>query len=383
MSDSKEPTSTTKGSALPAPSSTGALPSTRSVDSTRAAARAPRRNWTSFVLTRFGLLIILAVLFVIFSVTLTDTFFTTGNLTSLLLLRLPVPGLLALAVLLPSIVGEFDLSPGYLLGLTAVVSASLGKQLGLDAVACIAGGLVVGLIVGVVNGLLVGVVKIQSLIATLGIGIALSGLSVGVSGSQTISTGIPAGITGVTLNPIGGIATGVWITIVIFIAAWIVLEHTPVGRRMYAVGGNERVAQLAGIRVRLLKVGAFAVGGVLAAASGVFQLGLTGSANPNYGTTLLLPAFAAVFLGTTAIRPGAFNVWGTLIAVLVLGVGFSGLSLAGVPFWVEPVFDGVLLITAVLITRVRRRRHRTEAAPSAGAPATDPSPAASDPAPLP
>jgi ribose transport system permease protein len=136
---------------------------------------------------------------------------------------------------------------------------------------------------------------------------------------------------------------------------YVVLVRTPLGRKMYATGGSERVARMVGIRTRLLKTGAFALAGLIAAFAGALQLGLSGAANPSYGSNLLLPAFAAVFLGSTTVRPGSFNVWGTVLAIMLLAVGFSGLSLMGVPFWVEPVFQGVALVLGVLLSRSETR----------------------------
>lgn len=311
-------------------------------------------RWSS-ILGRHGLLGLLVLLFILFATLEPTTFPVAGNLSAMLLM-LSVPGILALAVLLPAIVGEFDLSPGYLLGFAAVVAASLGGKLGWGTEACILGALVVGLAVGLLNGILVAYFHIRSLIATLGIGIALSGLSVGVSGSRTLAVGIPEGITTLATFGLFGLGGAVYITSFAFTIAFIILEHTPFGRKSYAVGGSERVAILSGLPSARIKLTAFAAAGVLAAMAGTFQLGLTGAANPNYGTTLLLPAFASVFLGSTSVRPGVFNVRGTFLAVLVLGVGFTGLSLAGVPFWFEPVFNGLMLLGGVVLSNQESRK---------------------------
>jgi len=130
-----------------------------------------------------------------------------------------------------------------------------------------------------------------------------------------------------------------------------VLTKTPVGTKIYATGSSERVAEMVGIRVPLLKCAMFALAGATAAMAGMMQLGLAGAANPSFGANLLLPAFAAVFLGSTTVRPGFFNVAGTLLAVILLAVGFSGLSLLGAPFWLQPVFNGVALIVGVILSK--------------------------------
>jgi ribose transport system permease protein len=143
--------------------------------------------------------------------------------------------------------------------------------------------------------------------------------------------------------------------LIVGLALYLVLTRMPVGRKLYAVGGSERVAQMVGIRTRVIKTAAFAAAGTVAAFAGLMQLGISGAANPSFGTSLLLPAFAAVFLGSTTVRPGSFNVWGTILTIILLAVGFSGLSLLGVPFWIQPVFQGVALIVGVLLSRSETR----------------------------
>lgn len=305
---------------------------------------------------RYSLVLVLAAIFIVFTIVDSGTFATGLNIRSVLLEE-TVPACIALAVLVPVIVGEFDLSVGYTLGLTAVVVAQAGNKLHLAGSEAILLELAVGVAVGVLNGVLVGIFRFGSLIATLGVGLAISGLSVGISGSQTISSGIPSEIVSVTTSTsLLGVANSVWITLGLALALYVLVSHTPFGRRLFATGANEHVARLAGVRTARLKIIAFCIAGLLAAIAGFFEVGLSGSANPDFGANLLLPAFAAVFLGGTSIRPGTFNVWGTVLAILILAAGFSGLNLAGVPFWVEPVFDGCVLIVAVFFSRGRGRQ---------------------------
>lgn len=305
---------------------------------------------------RYSLVLVLAAIVVVFTIVDSGTFATGENIRSVLLQE-TVPACIALAVLVPVIAGEFDLSVGYTLGLTAVVAAQAGNKLHLVGSEAILLALAVGLAVGLVNGILVGIFRFGSLIATLGVGLAISGVSVGISGSQTISSGIPSEIgKATTSTSLFGLADSVWITLGLALIVYLLTAHTPFGRRLFATGANEHVARLAGVRTTRLKIVAFCLAGLLASIAGLFQVGLSGAANPGYGANLLLPAFAAVFLGATSIRPGTFNVWGTVLAILILAAGFSGLNLAGVPFWVEPVFDGCVLIVAVFFSRGRGRQ---------------------------
>ena len=304
--------------------------------------------------SRFGLVAFLIILIILFSVLEPQTFPTVA-MAKTILVQQTVIMLLALSVLPIVIVGEFDLSVGYVLGLSAVVIAALGERhFGGPAALIIA--ILVTAAIGLVNGVLVSVLRIPSMIATLGVGLAVGGLTVGVSGGATLVLGIPALIPALSSTSFAGLSTAVWIVLAACLVAYAVFAHTPTGRRMYAVGGSQVVARLAGIRTVRVKTLAFVAGGVIVAIAGAIELGQAGGANPSFGPSLLLPAYAAVFLGSTTIRPGFFNVWGTVIAVLVLAVGFTGLTLIGVPYWTEPVFDGAALIIGVLLSRGEVRR---------------------------
>ena len=313
--------------------------------------RTPRSatELVSGVFHRHSILLLIGVLSVVFSVMAPETFPTMANFQGLALQN-SVATLLALAVLLVVVVGEFDLSVGYTLGLSAVLSAKLTSELGVSVPLTILATLAVGTLVGLASGLLVARLKVVSLIATLGVGLAVSGLTVGVSGGQTISQNIPDFFSNLIQTKILGLAAVVWIVLAVAALMYIVLTKTPAGVKIYATGGSERVAEMVGIRVPLLKCAMFALAGATAALAGMMQLGLAGAANPSFGANLLLPAFAAVFLGSTTVRPGFFNVAGTLLAVILLAVGFSGLSLLGAPFWLQPVFNGVALIVGVILS---------------------------------
>jgi ribose transport system permease protein len=325
----------------------------------------PSRGGVLGLVRRHTILILIAALFLVFSILAPTTFPTLANLQGIALGQ-SVSALLALSVLIVVVVGEFDLSVGYILGFSAVLAAKLAGEYGVPAPLAILASVAAGALFGVLSGTLVARLKVNSLIATLGVGLAVSGLSVGVSGGQTLSSNIPEFITAIARTKIAGVDSAVWIVLLVAAVMYVVLTKTPIGRKLYATGGSEVVARMVGIRVRLLKTLVFLIAGAIAAMAGVLQLGLSGAANPSYGSSLLLPAFAAVFLGSTTVRPGFFNVWGTVLAIVLLAVGFSGLSLLGVPFWVEPVFDGFALIIGVLLSRWNVRSARSKSRASQG-----------------
>ncbi|HEY6761556.1 MAG TPA: ABC transporter permease [Baekduia sp.] len=312
-----------------------------------------RRHPLADLAVRHSILVLIVLLFVLFSILQPDTFPTGDNLRGVALGQ-AVSALLALSVLVVVVTGEFDLSVGYVIGFAGVLAAKLTGD-GMGGALALVLTLAAGTAIGALNGILVSRFRVNSLIATLGVGLAVSGLSVGVSGGQTLSEGVSTLYSDMARTSVLGLQTAIWSVLVVGVILYVVLIRTPLGRKMYATGGSERVARMVGIRTRLLKTGAFAVAGLIAALAGALQLGLSGAANPSYGSNLLLPAFAAVFLGSTTVRPGSFNVWGTVLAILLLAIGFSGLSLLGVPFWVEPVFQGVALVLGVLLSRSETR----------------------------
>jgi ribose transport system permease protein len=306
----------------------------------------------SGTLTSYATGALLVILIIVFWAMLPE--FRTKQNWSALLVTQAVTAALAMAALLPLIVGEFDLSLGYSLGFLAMVGAWLGGQhqsAPVVIIVMIAGGVLVGL----ANGLLTVRAHIGSFIATLGVGTILSALTEGISGGNVLFSGIPAFVTQVGQDKLGGVAIAVWCTIVVAIICHYGLAHTPLGRRLYAIGGSERVAYLAGVHTGRLKILAFVLAGVLVGVGAIFQLGQAGAAQPGFGPDLLLPAYGAAFLGITAYRPGYYNVPGTIIAILLLAVGFDGLSLMGVPFWVQPLFNGAVLLVAVMLARAESR----------------------------
>jgi ribose transport system permease protein len=298
-------------------------------------AKVDRSNAIATVLKRYTTLLILIALLFVFSF-LSPQFLTSLNLKNLLVVQVTVC-CMAFATILPLIVGEFDLSLGYALGFIMMLGAFLGG-FGFSAATIIPAMLVAGACIGAINGLLRISFNISSFIVTLGVGIVLSGVTQGMSGGAVLYSGIPPILTVLAL-------------VLVF-----VLEHTPFGRQLYAIGGSERVALLAGIRVNLCKVLAFMGAGLLVSVAALFELGQSGGANPLFGPELLLPAYAAAFLGVTTYRPGYFNIPGAVIAIVLLAVGFNGLNLLGVPFWLQPIFNGVVLILAVITAAAEGRQ---------------------------
>ena len=306
-----------------------------------------------FILTRYATALLLLVFVIVFSL-LSSQFLTSANWQNLLVVQ-AVVSCVAFAAILSLVVGEFDLSLGNMIGFLTMLGAFLGGQ-GYDARVVIPVMLLGGALAGLLNGILTVYFQVSSFIATLGTGILLSGFTMGLSGGQVLFDGIPQTILSIGQGHFLGLGITVWLTAVIAVMLVYCLEQTPFGRKLYAIGGSERVAFLAGIRTGMLKIVSFSLAGVLISIGAIFALGQNGAANAGFGPELLLPAYAAAFLGVITYRPGYYNIPGAVIAILLMAVGFNGLNLLGAPFWVQPIFNGSVLIVAVITARAESRR---------------------------
>jgi ribose transport system permease protein len=313
------------------------------------------QSFATVVFSRYASLVLLALMIIAFSLK-SEQFLTVRNFQNVLVVQ-SVVSCMAFAAVIPLIVGEFDLSLGYLIGFLAMIGAFLAGA-GYGAEVVVPAMLVAGILVGIVNGLLTVKLHISSFIATLGTGILLSGMTLGISGGQVLFSGIPRFVTHIGQGSVFGLGPAVWLTIALAIILFVVLEHTPLGRKLYAIGGSERVAFLAGVPVGALKIASFAISGFLVGIGAIFALGQSGAANAGFGPELLLPAYAASFLSVITYRPGYYNIPGIVVAILLLAVGFNGLNLLGAPFWAQPIFNGAVLLVAVVTARAEGRHIR-------------------------
>jgi ribose transport system permease protein len=314
------------------------------------------RQVVNVLFGRYASVLLLLVLIVAFSL-LSPQFLTNRNWQNLLVVQ-SVVTCMCFAATMPLVVGEFDLSLGSMIGFLAMLGAFLGGQK-MTAETVIPIMLLAGVVVGIINGLLTVKLHISSFIATLGTGILLSGVTLGISNGQVLFTGIPKLILTIGQGHVFGLGISVWLTLVLAVIMFFLLEHTPLGRRLYAIGGSERVAFLAGVPTGRLKIVAFAGAGLLVGIGAVFALGQTGAGNASFGPELLLPAYAAAFLSVTTYRPGYYNVPGIVVAIVLLAVGFNGLNLLGAPFWAQPIFNGAVLLIAVVTARAESRHIKT------------------------
>ncbi len=310
-------------------------------------------------LEQFGLPLITVLVFGGFALARPDTFLSTLNIQNVLGNEAAL-ALVAFATMLPLIAGHLDLSLGANMSLSAVVLGTLTSQHGIPLPLALLATIAIGALVGLVNGILVTRVGVNALIATLGTASVIEGITFKMSHGLAIVAGIPEGLTDFGARAPLGIPTTAWVVIIVGAALGYVLTSTNAGRQIHLVGANPEAAQLVGLRSRPVAASSFVVAGALTAVAGTLSVAYSGTANPTVGVTYLLPAFAAAFLGFTCIRPGQFNVIGTIVAVLFLGFSVNGMNLLGAATEVEAAFNGLALILAVslstLLARARNRR---------------------------
>jgi ribose transport system permease protein len=336
-----------------------------------------RLGGTFRFLSVYGLPLLLFVLFVFFSLLLPNTFFKAYNIYSILSDK-SVIALLALAEMVPIATGAFDLSIGWGIGLYHILTVGWIKA-GIPWPLVILMVLGVGFMVGTLIGLLVTRRGIDPFIASLGVGTFLFGVALWYAPQQIVTT-IPPELrsliaiiidSGIVIPlfdmPIKIPMPFVYVVIVASIL-WIMFERLPLGRYLYLLGANQRAAELIGISPKRYITFAFQCSGVITAFAGVVLGVKLGVAQTAIGPDFLLPAFAAVFLGSTTIRPGRVNVLGTLVAVFVIAVVSAGMAQLGAQFYVDPMFNGFMLVASVgLAAYAAQRRARIRAAADAAA----------------
>ncbi|WP_282602634.1 ABC transporter permease [Paracoccus sp. PARArs4] len=306
-------------------------------------------------LERYALPLAWIALFAVFGMLLPDTFLTWRTLSSMLGSQ-AVLVVLALAILVPLTSGDFDLSAASILVFgamfLAVSNVGWGWPIGLSVVAA----LLIGALAGAVNAFFVLYFRIHSLIVTLGLGTFLNGMTLWLSESRTIAGVSMQLVELVVIQRLFGIPLAFFYGPVLAAVMWWAMEYTIAGRKLLFVGRGREVARLNGVSVDRVRATSFVLSGAMAALAGVLYAGMTGSADPTSGLSLLLPAFAAAFLGATAIYPGRFNPMGTLVGVYFLITGITGLTMLGADAFVQSLFYGGALIVAVSLSQLVRKR---------------------------
>lgn len=320
-------------------------------------------------LDRFSALYLGVIFIAIFGIWTPHLFLTMSTVDSIASSQ-AIGAMLGIAVIVPLATGVFDLSIGAVVNLTAVITAVLMQRDNWNMWAAIVVAVAVGVVIGVINGFIVVKLRISAFIATLGTATIIGAVQTIVSNQTQPLQPNSTLWQNLTQYQVGGFQVIVFYLIVIALFFWWLLDHTPMGRQLYAVGGNMEAARLTGIKVNKWVWVSLIISASLSGVAGVLYCSLSGP-SLTFGSALLLPAYAAAFLGSTQLKPGRFNIWGTMIAVYVLAIGIQGLQYVTGVQWLGDMFNGIALVVAVgfasMSPVLKARRAQAKAAAEAAA----------------
>jgi ribose transport system permease protein len=304
-----------------------------------------RQSSFSFGFDRFSALYLFAVFLIVFGIWEPHLFLTQSTLHSVASEQ-AIAAMIAIAALIPLSAGAFDLSVGATANLSAVIVVELQVNNHMNMWEAIVIAIGVAVVIGAANGFLVIVTRIDTFIATLGTSAVIAAIEAICSGDEQPISPSSSTWSNITQAHFGGFQVIVLYLIVMVFVAWWVLDHTPAGRKLYATGGNREAARLSGVKTNKVIWMSLIASATIAGVAGVLSSSLSGP-SLSFGSALLLPAFAACFLGSTQLKPGKFNIWGTILAVYVLAAGVQGLEYVTGVQWLGGMFSGVALIVAV------------------------------------
>lgn len=304
----------------------------------------------------YGVITGLIASIIIFSLLKPSTFPTLDNARSMLTLAAPL-AVVAIGLTAVLILGDFDLSFASLVGLCGVVAVVLMVNHGVAWPLAVLAALGVGLAGGFLNGFVVSVLGAPSFIATLAIGTIFTGIEFQISGQETIFGGVPDSYASLARErPFFEIPLQVWWALAVAVVAWLFLQRSETGRYMYATGSNREAAELSGLSVTRLRIIGFMVVGLAAAIAGILLTAQSAASTPNQGQFLLLPAFAAAFIGSAMSKNRLFIVWGTVLGVLFLQIISTGLTMLALDTAQVLMVQGAILVGAILLSLLGRKR---------------------------
>ncbi|CZF82714.1 Ribose transport system permease protein RbsC [Grimontia celer] len=294
---------------------------------------------------------LIALLFLIVVVSfLNPNFFTVDNILNILR-QTSINAIIAVGMTLVILTAGIDLSVGSVLALCGAFAATL-IAMEVPVLVAVPTALFAGAALGAISGIIIAKGKVQAFIATLVTMTLLRGVTMVYTEGRPISTGFTDTADAFAWFGTGyalGIPVPVWLMVIVFAAVWYLLNHTRFGRYIYALGGNESATRLSGIDVDKVKIGAYAICGLLAALAGIIVTSRLSSAQPTAGMGYELDAIAAVVLGGTSLMGGKGRIMGTLIGALIIGFLNNALNLLDVSSYYQMIAKATVILAAVMV----------------------------------
>lgn len=296
------------------------------------------------------------ILFSIIIAIINPRFLTIPNILNILR-QTSINAIIAAGMTFVILTGGIDLSVGSILAITGAVVATLISG-GTNVFIAVILGIIIGAIIGVVNGAIISKGKIQPFIATLATMTLLRGYTLVFTDGKPISTGdLPSAdlFSEIGSGDFLGIPIPIYIMVLVFAVAYYILKHTPIGRYVYALGGNEDATKLSGINTDKIKLYVYGISGALAALAGIIITARLSSAQPQAGSGYELDAIAAVVLGGTSLAGGFGSVLGTVVGALIIGILNNALNLMDVSSYYQLLVKGFVILVAVLLDRKQNK----------------------------
>lgn len=302
------------------------------------------------IMYTYGTIIALVLIIILFGILNPRAFLSSTNFWNITR-QMAILAVIALGATLIMCVSEFDLSVGNIASFSGVLSALLAINGVPFIFALIIATLISGLL-GFINGYIVTKFKVMSFIITLAMGRMIYGLTYWLSGGAIIFNDIPQSFKFIGTAKIGKIPYLTILMIIISLIFVYITKYTAFGRKLYAIGGNERASKVAGVKVEFNKTMAFAISGLMAGFAGVILASRVGSAAPTAGDAYTLNAYATIFIGITLFKEGVPNILGTLVGVAIFTVLANGLTILQVPTFIQNILTGLIIIIAVVGQKV-------------------------------
>uniref|UniRef100_A0A7V4TWA7 ABC transporter permease n=1 Tax=Candidatus Caldatribacterium saccharofermentans TaxID=1454753 RepID=A0A7V4TWA7_9BACT len=306
------------------------------------------------ILRRYGTLLALFALLILFSVLRGEVFFTLRNFINITQ-QISILMMVAIGATYILAIAEFDLSLSSMVSFAGVVAAGMMVS-GSHPLLATTVALFLTVCFGLLNGFLVATLRLPSFVTTLATGTLLGGITFWYSGGTIIFSGIPRSFMVLGQGSLGRIPLSSLLMFALLFWSSYLLLCTALGKAIYAVGGNEIAAWYSGVRVSRVKVVAFFLAALHSGLAGIVLASRLGSAHPTGGGGYLMSSYTAAFLGTTLFREGEANVWGTFVGALIMGVLANGLTILNVPYFLQDILTGAILVGALVLRTSREGR---------------------------
>ena len=319
------------------------------MSSTESAAKNNKRDMMKKIYVKYGIWMILIGM-VILMTCLSENFLSTKNILNLVR-QVSFISIIGFGSAFILICGGLDLSPGAVVAVTSVVSASFGRGEHPTVLAILIG-LCVGLAAGTINGIFVTKLKVPPFIATLGMMTSAKGIAMLYTDGNSVN-GLTDSYRIWGAGKLLGIPIPIIIMLVLAVIMYILLEHTPYGRHVVAVGDNEQAAKISGIKTERIMLSVYIIGGVLASVASILMSGRIASGQPLLGEGYEMDAISAAVVGGVSLKGGVGSIWGVVCGALIIGIINNGMNLLGVSSYWQQVVKGIIIVLAIVLDQLK------------------------------